>query len=221
MGQSINTTGLQLINTKAWLSKWYVDTNYNEFFHEDILLRTYLSNKLKQLGLYNSKILIKRIYDEITLFINIARFKINKNKESKINIKSIDDIIKKEDINIIKNTIIKLTNKKVVLKLQIINNFDSQIIAQYVAKKLEARLQFKAIFNKIINKIEKLKINNRYKGLRIQCSGRPNGNDMASIQWSKYKEIPLHSYNVKVDYSYITALTKYGVCGIKVWIAYK
>nr|YP_009118113.1 ribosomal protein S3 [Malawimonas californiana]AJF22864.1 ribosomal protein S3 [Malawimonas californiana] len=220
MGQSINTTGLQLTTTKAWLSKWYVDTNYNSYLHEDILIRDYLSNKLKQLKLYNSKILIKRGNDIIKLFINIASIKRDQNFKGK-DIKHIQEFIKDKDTDIIKNTLTKLTNKKIIINIRIVDNFDAQILSQYIARKLELRQQFKNIFNKIINKIERLKKNNRYKGLRIQCSGRPNGNEMASIQWYKYKQIPLHSFNTNVDYSYTTALTKYGICGIKVWIAYR
>lgn len=94
---------------------------------------------------------------------------------------------------------------------------DASIIGHYIKQKLLNRMSFQLIYNRLLNVISR---DNRIKGIKIQCSGRPNGNDMSSIQWFKDGSIPIHSYNKKIDYCLTEAHTKYGVCGIKVWLYY-
>jgi small subunit ribosomal protein S3 len=216
MGQSINTTGLLLTYNKNWQSKWYNDHNYTYLINEDILIRNYIKDVFKKLNLYYSKCIIKRSINKIYIYINIYT------KQRKSNIKK-KNIIKNKNIQEIVNSIMKLTNNKIILIIKKTKIFDAQILAQYIARKLEMRSSLQNIFNKILNKIKK--INNKnyksiFKGLRIQYSGRPNGNDMANIQWFKHGQIPLHTYNKKIDYAHTTALTKYGITGVKVWISY-
>jgi small subunit ribosomal protein S3 len=218
MGQSVNTTGLLLQYNKNWQSKWYNDHNYTYLIHEDILIRNYIKNIFKKINLYYSKCIIKRSINKIYIYVNIY-FK--KRKET-INDKKKKPLINKDQIKQILNSIMKLTNNKIILVIKTTNIFDAQIIAQYIARKLEMRNSFQNIFNKVLNKINKINNNNNkiYKGFRIQCSGRPSGSDMANIQWFKYGQIPLHTYNYKIDYAYNTAFTKYGLSGVKVWISY-
>jgi small subunit ribosomal protein S3 len=213
MGQSINTNGLLLSYNKNWQSKWYNDFNYIHLLHEDILIRNYIKEIFRNLKLYFSKCIIKRSIDKIYIYVNIY-YKNKLNKKQVINKKQIKQIL---------SSLTKLTNNKVVLVIKPTNIFDAQLLAQYITRKLEMRGSFLNIFKKVLNKINRLnKANNTdiYKGLRIQCSGRPNGNDMAYIQWFRYGELPLHTYNYKIDYAYSPALTKYGISGIKVWISF-
>lgn len=213
MGQSVNTNGLLLTYNKNWQSKWYNDNSYVYSLHEDILIRNYIKNVFRNLNLYYSKCIIKRSIQKIYIYINIYNKKRNtKIKEKKVN------LINKKEIKQILTSLTKLTNSKIILIIKPTNIFDAQLLAQYISRKLEMRNSFLSIFKKVLNKINKNK--NIFKGLRIQCSGRPNGNDMANIQWFKYGQIPLHTYNYKIDYAYSTALTKYGIAGVKVWLSF-
>jgi len=216
MVKSGNTTGFQLSYNKAWLSKWYVDSNYSQVLHEDILLRTYLTNKIKLLDLYHSKILIKRVSNNITIVISIPKFKRNKSKQLIKN----NDIISENEIQIIKSTLQKITEKKINLVIQVVNNFDAQILAQYVATKLESRKKLKGIFDNLIRKLNK---QSNIIGFKLQLSGRQKQDKSAArAEWYKYNRIPLRSFNINVDYAFTTALTAtYGVWGVKIWIAYK
>jgi len=214
MGQSINTTGLLLTYNKNWPSKWYNEHNYTHIIYEDMLIREYVSSALKKLDFFYSKCIIKRSISNISVHINIYNKKRKLNKENK------SLTIKKDILLEINNTLVKLTGNQIKLFFRFTNNFDAQILAQYIAKKIETPISFQNIFNKIIVKLKRVKGINKIKGLRLQCSGRPNGNDMASIQWFKHGQTPLHTYNSKIDYCYTTALTKYGICGIKVWISF-
>lgn len=217
MGQSVNTTGLLLQYNKNWQSKWYNDHNYTYIIHEDILIRNYIKDIFKKINLYYSKCIIKRSINKIYIYVNIY----SKKRKENIYEKKKKNLIDKDSIKQILNSIMKLTNNQIKLIIKTTNIFDAQIIAQYIARKLEMRNSFQSIFNKVLNKINKInKINKRYKGFRIQCSGRPSGSDMANIQWFKYGQIPLHTYNYKIDYASCTALTKYGITGIKVWMSY-
>jgi len=223
MGQSINTTGLLLQYNKNWISKWYNDHNYTYIIHEDILIRNYIKNIFNKLNLYFSKCIIKRSVNKIYIYVNIY----SKKRKENINDKKNKNILNNEQIKLILNNIMKITNNKVIVVIKVTDVFDAQIIAQYIVRKLEIRNSFQNIFNKILNKINKLnklnfKLNKSkiFKGFRIQCSGRPSGSDMANIQWFKYGQIPLHTYSYKIDYAYATALTKYGLSGVKVWLSY-
>nr|NP_066317.1 ribosomal protein S3 [Malawimonas jakobiformis]AAG13684.1 ribosomal protein S3 [Malawimonas jakobiformis] len=214
MGQSINTTGLLLTHNKYWQSKWYNDNNYIFSLYEDILIRNYIKNVFKNLNLFYGKCVIKRSIQKIYIYINIYK----KKRKNIINTKDKRKLINKKEIKQILQSLTKLTNNRIILIIKPTNIFDAQLLAQYISRKLEIRNSFLSIFKKILNKINKNK--KIYKGFRIQCSGRPNGNDMAYIQWFKYGQIPLHTYNYKIDYAYTTALTKYGLSGVKVWLSF-
>lgn len=221
MGQSINTTGLLLTYNKNWLSKWYDDHNYTYLINEDILIRNYLKNVFKKLNLYFSKCIIRRSIKGIYIYVNVYAEQRDRNRNGGKG-KNIRMITRK-NIQIIVNSLMKLTNSKVVLVIKKTTIFDAQVLAQYIARQLETRKSLQGIINKVLikfKKINKKNNNSLYKGLRIQCSGRPNGNDMANVQWFKYGQIPLHTYDDKIDYADTTALTKYGIAGVKVWISY-
>lgn len=215
MGQSINTTGLLLAYNKNWLSKWYIDHNYTHLLHEDLLIRNYIKDVFKLLEIHYGKCIIERNPNEIQIYINIYK---KKNQQ-----KNQQEILTNKHINQLLSSLIKLTKTNVKIVIKSTSIFDAQILSQYIAHKLEQRQSFVNIFNKILTNIKTSKKNqslNNISGIKVQCSGRPSGNDMANIQWFKHGQIPLHTYKYKIDYAQSAALTKYGLCGVKVWISH-
>jgi len=204
MGQLSNTTGLLLSYNKDWSSRWYQDKTYSSLVHEDLAIKTYISTLLINNNIIHSKTIIKRIKEYIEIYVNVY----DENKSIKL-----DESL----VNTIKSGLTSYTKNNVILHLKTVKVLDAQIIASIVRQKLITRQTFQLIFTTILNKIKK---SSRIKGVKIQCSGRPNGNDMSMIQWSKHGSIPTHSYNKKIDYFYTDVHTKYGLCGIKIWVYY-
>jgi small subunit ribosomal protein S3 len=109
-------------------------------------------------------------------------------------------------------------NKKYFITLNLIKNpFENVIlIAKYIAEQLEQRIPFRRVMKETIAKIQRSNI--AIKGLKIQISGRLNGNDIARSEWKREKLLPLHTLKAKIDYASETARTIYGLLGIKVWL---
>src|SRR5579885_644638 len=194
MGQSVNTSALLLPFHKDWYSKWYSYKHYSLILHKDLLIGKFIENVFKKIGLFNSKYVIKRTTDKVYIYVNVY---------TKMNIKekTLSSIINTRQIKQLVTSLTKLLESKVILVIRPTDIYDSHLLAQYVSNKLEMRMSFQTVFNKIISKIkrynqilEKEKRAGVIKGIRIQCSGRPTGNDMANIQWFKYGQIPLHTY---------------------------
>lgn len=204
MGQLSNATGLLLSHNKDWTSRWYQDFKYSSLIHEDLSIKTYISSLLNANNIIHSKTIIKRTKEYIEVYVNIY----DENKSVKL-----DETL----LNTIKEGLSTYTKNNIILHIKAVKLLDAQIISSIIKQKLINRQTFQLIFTTVLGKIKK---NARIKGVKIQCSGRPNGSDMSMVQWSKHGSIPAHSYNKKIDYHYTDVHTKYGLCGIKVWIYY-
>lgn len=204
MGQLSNTTGLLLSYNKDWSSRWYQDFNYSSLIHEDLSIQTYISTLLANNNIIYGKTIIKRTKEYIEIYINVY----DEVKSAKLD----ETIIEK-----IKGGLSTYTKNNIILHIKTVKLLDAQIISTIIKQKLVNRQTFQLIFTTVLNKVKR---NSRVKGLKVQCSGRPGGSDMSMIQWSKHGSIPAHSYNKKIDYYYTDVHTKYGLCGIKVWVYY-
>ena len=205
MGQKVDPRGLRLGITRTWDSNWYADKkDYANYFHEDEKLRQYIKKTYFHAGI--SKVQIERTSpSQVVVIIHTAKAGILIGRKG-------------TEIEVMKKKIEELTGKKAVLKIQEIKNpnKDAQLVAESIASSIEKRVAYKRAMNQAIMRAEKSGV----QGIKIMCSGRLNGAEIARAEWSLAGRVPLHTLRADIDYATATANTTYGALGIKVWICH-
>ena len=202
MGQKVNPIGLRLGINKTWDSRWFANNNdYAKRLHEDIKLRKYLKEKLNAAGV--SKIIIERPSKRANITIHTARPGIVIGKKG-------------ADIDKIKKDLATFTGDEVNLNIVEIRKpeIDSTLVAEGIAQQLERRVAFRRAMKRAVQSAMRLGA----EGIRINCSGRLGGAEIARMEWYREGRVPLHTLRADVDYGIATAQTTYGVIGVKVWI---
>jgi small subunit ribosomal protein S3 len=204
MGQKTNPFGFRLGIIKTWDSKWFASKNYAKFLHEDLTVKRFLKKRLKQAGI--SRIEIERAA--------------NKDKRAKINIyTSRPGLVigrKGAEVEALKKELQRITDKEVILNITEIKRpeVDAQLVAENIALQLERRVSFRRAMKRNVSQALKFGA----KGIKAMCSGRLAGAEMARTEWYREGRVPLQTIRADIDYGTTTALTKYGVIGIKVWV---
>ncbi|MGN1164755.1 MAG: 30S ribosomal protein S3 [Candidatus Ornithospirochaeta sp.] len=204
MGQKVNPIGLRLGVNKTWQSKWYVDPReYADTLHEDLVLRKALLACPEVAGADISEVEITRKPQRITMIIATARPGV---------------IIGAKGANVekIAEKMQKLTEKKVQIKIKEIKKAecDAQLIAQNIAKQLEGRGAYRRAMKNAISRA----LQGGVEGIKIKCSGRLGGAEIARTEQMKDGRVPLHTLRSDIDYGFATANTSFGSIGIKVWV---
>jgi len=201
LGQKVNPIGLRLNIIRTWDSIWYADKDYAKKFLEDQSLRKFLKKRLYHAGI--SKIQISRTGDKLRIKLNTARPGIVIGKKG-------------TEIEVLKAEIDKLTGKECVLDIQEVRRpeADAQLVAENIALQLERRVAFRRAMKKSVNMALKFGA----KGVKIACSGRLGGAEIARQEWVREGRVPLHTLRADVDYGIAEANTTYGKIGVKVWI---
>ena len=201
MGQKVNPIGLRLNIIRTWDSIWYADKDYAKKFLEDQSLRKFLKKRLFHAGI--SKIQIARTGDKLRIKLFTARPGIVIGKKG-------------TEIEVLKAEIDKLTGKECVLDIQEVRRpeADAQLVAENIAQQLERRVAFRRAMKKSVNMALKFGA----KGVKIACSGRLGGAEIARQEWVREGRVPLHTLRADVDYGMAEANTTYGKIGVKVWI---
>lgn len=201
MGQKVNPIGLRLGITRSWESNWYADKDYAKFLIEDHKIRKFLKKRLFHAGV--SKIHISRTGDKVRIKIFTARPGI---------------VIGKKGIEIesLKNDLDRLVHRKVMVDIQEVRRpeADAQLVAENVAMQLERRVAFRRAMKKAVS----IALKFGAKGIKIACSGRLGGAEMARQEWTREGRVPLHTLRADIDYGFAEAATTYGLIGVKVWI---
>ncbi len=204
MGQKTNPLGFRLGIIKTWDSRWFASKNYAKFLLEDMAIKKYLKNKLYQAGI--SKIEIERAA--------------NKDKRVKINIHTSRPGLvigrKGSEVDSLKREIQAMTDKEVILNITEVKRpeIDAQLVAENVALQIERRVSFRRAMKRNVSQALKFGA----KGIKVMCSGRLAGAEMARTEWYREGRVPLQTIRADIDYGFAVARTKYGVIGIKVWI---
>lgn len=206
MGQKVSPIGMRVGVIRDWESRWYADENYGEFLNEDIKIRKYLEEELKDA--YLSRIEIERTSkNDVHLMIRCARPGVALGKNDK----------GQEVIEIVKKGLNKLTKGKTV-KIDIIEvanpDLDARLVARKIAEGLENRQSFRITQKKAIQQTMK----SGAKGIKTLVSGRLGGADIARSEGYSEGVVPLHSLRADIDYAWEEADTTYGKLGVKVWI---
>ncbi len=202
MGQKVHPKGFRLIITKDWDSKWYAEgKDYQKFLHEDLKLSEMLKKNWYNAGI--SRIEIERIAKVIRFTIHTARPGMVIGKGGK-------------EIQRIRQILKDMTGKNVFINVQEIPNpdIDAQIVAENVAAAIERRVSYRRAMKQAIFRAMKAGA----KGIKVQCSGRLGGAEIARREWYLEGRLPLSTLRANIDYGFCEAKTIYGVIGVKVWI---
>jgi small subunit ribosomal protein S3 len=201
MGQKANPIGNRLGIIRGWDSNWYGGRNYADRLVEDEKIREYLMARLAKGGI--SRIVIERTLKLITVTIHTARPGIVIGKGG-------------AEVDKLKEEIKKLTKKDVQINIYEIKRpeLDAQLVADGIARQLEARISFRRAMKQSVASTMRMGA----EGIKIVCSGRLGGAEMARTEQYKDGRIPLHTFRADIDYALAEAHTTYGIIGVKVWI---
>ncbi|OCC02788.1 30S ribosomal protein S3 [Labrys sp. WJW] len=202
MGQKVNPIGLRLGINRTWDSRWFANKGeYGKLLHEDIAIRQALMKLLKQAAV--SRIVIERPHKKCRVTIYSARPGIVIGKKG-------------ADIDKLKKAVSKLTSSEVHINIVEVRKpeVDATLVADSIAQQLERRVAFRRAMKRAVQSAMRLGA----EGIRINCSGRLGGAEIARLEWYREGRVPLHTLRADVDYGTSTAFTTFGTCGIKVWI---
>jgi small subunit ribosomal protein S3 len=201
MGQKVNPIGLRLGINRTWDSRWFADRDYAKLLHEDIRLRETLTRRLKGAGV--SRIVIERPAKKPCVTIHVARPGVVIGKKG-------------ADIEVLRKDLAKMVGTEVALNLVEIRKpeLDATLVAESIAQQLERRVAFRRAMKRAVQAAMRLGAG----GIRINCSGRLGGAEIARMEWYREGRVPLHTLRADIDFGTATAKTTYGTCGVKVWI---
>lgn len=202
MGQKIHPTGFRLSVQKNWQSKWYANNNnFATMLNEDIKVRTFLNEKLRNASV--GKILIERPSKNARITIYSSRPGVVIGKKG-------------EDIEVLRGELQKRMGVPVHVNIEEIRKpeLDAQLIADNIAQQLEKRIMFRRAMKRAMQNAMRLGA----QGIKIMSSGRLNGIEIARTEWYREGRVPLHTLRADLDYGTSEAKTTYGIIGIKVWI---
>lgn len=201
MGQKTHPIGFRLGVIKTWDSNWYDEKGFAAKLNEDVMIRNYVRNRLKKAGI--SRIQIERTPKNARITIHTSRPGIVIGKSGK-------------EISQLEEELKKITNKEVKILISEIKRpeLDAQLVAENIASQLEGRVSFRRAMKQGITAAMRMGA----EGVRVMCSGRLGGAEMARREQYKEGRIPLHTLRADIDYAIATAQTIYGLIGVKVWI---
>lgn len=201
MGQKVNPIGLRVGINRTWDSRWFADKDYAQLLHEDLRLKKYLTERLNQAGV--ARIVIERPAKKARVTIHTARPGVVIGKKG-------------ADIEKLRSELSKMTGSEVSLNIIEIRKpeIDAKLIADNIAQQLERRVAFRRAMKRAVQSAMRLGA----LGIRINCSGRLGGAEIARLEWYREGRVPLHTLRAEIDFGEGTAKTTYGTCGVKVWV---
>jgi small subunit ribosomal protein S3 len=203
LGQKTNPIGFRLGIVRDWESNWYGGRNFRDKLKDDLRLRRYIRSRLQRASI--SMIQLERDPSDkrITVTIHTARPGIVIGRKG-------------AEVDKLKEELKRLTGKEIQLNVNEIKRpeLDAYLVAENVAHQLEAKISFRRAMKKAIMSTMRMGA----EGVRILCSGRLGGAEMARQEQYKEGRIPLHTLRADIDFARATAKTSYGTIGVKVWI---
>ena len=201
MGQKVHPHGIRLGIVKTWDAKWYADKDFAQNLHEDIKIRKELKKQLMSSGV--SRIETERSKNRLKLTIHTAKPGMVIGRGGT----GIEDI---------KTKLKKFTDKRLDININEIRqpDLDATLVAENIAAQLERRIAFRRAMKQSVGRTMRLGA----KGIKIMCSGRLGGAEIARSESYREGSIPLHTLRADIDYGFAEANTTYGRIGVKVWI---
>ena len=201
MGHKVNPIGLRLGINRTWDSRWFAGKGYADLLHQDLRMRKFLRKRLQQAGV--SRIVIERPAKSAKVTIYTARPGVVIGKKG-------------GDIEKLRSELSSMTETDVNLNIIEVRKpeIDANLIAENVAQQLSRRVAFRRAMKRAVQSAMRLGA----LGIRINCSGRLGGAEIARTEWYREGRVPLHTLRAEIDYGESTGQTTYGACGVKVWV---
>jgi small subunit ribosomal protein S3 len=201
VGQKVSPVGLRIGIIRDWESKWYADKDFGKLLIEDVKIREFLKNKLKDSAV--SRIDIERAANRVNVTIHTAKPGMVIGKGG-------------TEVEVIRNHLAKMTDKKVHINITEIKNaeIDAILVAESIAQQLERRVSFRRAMKQAIQRTMRAGA----KGIKTSVSGRLGGAEIARTEGYSEGTVPLHTLRADIDYGTAEAHTTYGRIGVKVWI---
>ncbi len=201
MGQKVNPIGLRLGIVKTWESRWYAGKQYSDYILEDYNIRKFLKKRLYHAGI--SRVEIERSSKRVRLRVFTSRPGIVIGKKG-------------AEITLLKKELEKFISHEVIIDIQEVRKpeIDAQLVAENIALQIERRVAFRRAMKRGISSAMRFGA----EGIKIICSGRLGGAEMARTEQYREGRIPLHTLRADIDYGFIEARTTYGIIGVKVFI---
>ncbi|MGD0920609.1 MAG: 30S ribosomal protein S3 [Terriglobia bacterium] len=202
MGQKVHPYGFRLGYNKTWRSRWFAKKDYPEMLHEDLGLKKQLKEQLRSAGV--ASIEIERPGNKLKITIHTARPGIIIGRKG-------------AEIDRLRQEIQKRTGREVLpINIQEVHRpeLNAQLVAESIALQLEKRVAFRRAMRKAVDSALRFGC----KGIKVRCSGRLNGAEIARSEWYLQGRLPLHTLRADIDYGLAEAMTTYGLIGVKCWI---
>lgn len=201
MGQKTNPIGLRVGVIRGWESNWFEAKSYAGKLKEDRQLRLYIRQRLKKAGI--SRIIIDRTSKNVIVTIHTSRPGVVIGKSGK-------------EIAQLEQELKKITSKEVKVQISEIKRpeLDANLVAENIANQLQGRISFRRAMKQAIQSAMRMGA----EGIKVECSGRLGGAEMARSERYKDGRTPLHTIRADIDYATATSHTIYGAIGVKVWI---
>jgi small subunit ribosomal protein S3 len=201
LGQKVNPISLRLGIVKTWESRWFAGKKYSDYIFEDYQIRTFIKEKLHHAGV--AKIEIERSTRRVRLRIFTARPGIVIGKKG-------------SEIEKLKKELEGRVSQEVLIDIQEVRKpeVDAQLVAENVAMQIERRVAFRRAMKRGVSSAMRFGA----QGVKIICSGRLGGAEMARTEWYREGRVPLHTLRADIDYGITEARTTYGIIGIKVFV---
>ena len=201
MGQKTHPIGNRLGIIKTWDSRWYLKKGYAEQLLQDIAIRKEIKKRLFHAGV--SKIEIERAGQKIRLIIHTARPGIIIGKKG-------------AEVEKLRKDIEAMSGKQASVDIKEIRKpeIDAQLVAENIALQLEKRVAFRRAMKKSVSSALRFGA----LGIKITCSGRLAGAEIARTEWYREGRVPLHTFRADINYGFAQARTTYGIIGVKVWV---
>jgi small subunit ribosomal protein S3 len=201
LGQKVHPIGFRLGVNRNWDSRWFARKEYSKFVLEDYNIRKFLKKRLFQAGV--ARIEIERAANKVRIRMYTARPGI---------------IIGKKGVEIekLKRELEKMINREIIIDIQEVRKaeVEAQLVAENVALQLVRRIAFRRAMKKSVTAALRFGA----QGIKIACSGRLGGAEMARREWYREGRVPLHTLRADIDYGFAEARTTYGIIGVKVTI---
>ncbi|MEW6300253.1 MAG: 30S ribosomal protein S3 [Thermodesulfobacteriota bacterium] len=201
MGQKVHPKGFRLGILEGWESRWFAEKEYPVLLHEDIHTREFIKKRLYHAGI--AKVEIERAANKAKISIYTARPGIVIGKKG-------------AEIEKLKAELARRMNREVYLNIHEVRrpDLDAQLVAENIALQLERRVAFRRAMKESVARAIRMGA----QGVKVRCSGRLAGAEIARTEWYREGRVPLHTLRADISYGLAEAKTTYGVIGIKVWI---
>ncbi|MDK2821204.1 MAG: small subunit ribosomal protein [Clostridia bacterium] len=201
MGQKVNPKGLRIGIIRDWDSRWFAGKEYKELLREDLKIREFIKKRLYQAGI--ASIEIERAANRVKVIVNTAKPGVVIGRGG-------------SEVEALRKSLEKLTGKEINLNIVEIKKpeLNAQLVAENIASQIERRVAFRRAMKQAVGRTMRMGA----EGIKISCSGRLAGAEIARTEWYSEGKVPLHTLRADVDYGFAEANTTYGKIGVKVWI---